>query len=86
MLEPTLLFGDLNAPPHAPELRPLLYRLQDAWPASADSGFTYPAKAPVRRIDYILTSHHFQVRSASVIATEASDHRPVQAELTLTIR
>ncbi len=80
---PTLLFGDLNAPPHAPELQPLLLRLRDAWPASAGPGFTYPAREPVRRIDYVLTSQHFRVRSATVPVTEASDHRPVVVELVL---
>jgi len=78
---PTLVFGDLNAPPDAPELAPLFARLRDAWPASAGPGFTYPADKPAKRIDYVLTSGHFRVRSANVVATEASDHRPVVVEL-----
>jgi endonuclease/exonuclease/phosphatase family metal-dependent hydrolase len=80
---PTLVFGDLNAPPDAPELGPLLERLHDAWPPANGSGFTYPATAPVKRIDYVLTSRHFGVTSASVGATQASDHRPVIADLVL---
>ena len=80
---PTLVFGDLNATPEAPELAPLLARLRDAWPASAGPGFTYPAETPSKRIDYVLTSGHFRVRSAEVVATEASDHRPVVVELVL---
>ncbi len=78
---PTLLFGDLNAPPTAPELQPLLRRLQDSWPASAGAGLTYPATEPVKRIDYVLTSKHFRVRSAWVPVTDASDHRPVVVDL-----
>jgi endonuclease/exonuclease/phosphatase family metal-dependent hydrolase len=78
---PTLLFGDLNAQPSAPEIQPLLTRLRDAWPAAAGPGFTYPAKEPVRRIDYVLTSNHFRVNSASVPVTVASDHRPVVVDL-----
>jgi len=78
---PTLLFGDLNAPPDAKELRPLLARLRDAWPASEGMGFTYPAEAPVRRIDYVLTSGEFRVKSATVPDVQASDHRPVVVEL-----
>jgi len=78
---PTLLFGDLNAPPSAPELQPLLDRLRDSWTASADSGFTYPATAPVKRIDYVLSSKHFRVRTASVPESQASDHRPVVVNL-----
>jgi len=81
---PTLVFGDMNAPPDAPELQPLLHRLRDAWAAVSDSaGFTYPAEAPSKRIDYVLVSPHFQVRDASVPATQASDHRPVVVDLVL---
>lgn len=78
---PMLLFGDLNAPPAAPELQPLFKRLRDSWTLSADSGFTYPATVPVRRIDYVLTSRHFRVRTMSVHESQASDHRPVIVEL-----
>ena len=78
---PTLVLGDLNAPPDAPELAPLLARLTDAWPASAGPGFTYPADKPEKRIDYVLVSPHFRVRSATVPTTEASDHRPVVVDL-----
>lgn len=80
---PTLVFGDLNAGPEAPELAPLFERLHDAWPASSGDGFTYPAGAPAKRIDYVLVSPHFQVHSAAVPATDASDHRPVVVDLVL---
>jgi endonuclease/exonuclease/phosphatase family metal-dependent hydrolase len=81
--EPTLVLGDLNATPEAPELQPLLRRLRDAWQSKAEPGFTYPADKPAKRIDYVLTSIHFRVRSAAVPVTEASDHRPVLVELLL---
>lgn len=77
---PTLLLGDLNAPPDAPELQPLLARLHDA---AAGRGLSYPADAPTKRIDYVLASAHFRVRTAAVVATGASDHRPVVADLAL---
>ncbi len=80
--EPAILAGDLNAPPAAPELAPLFRRLKDVW--SAGDGFTYPAAAPVRRIDYVLVSDAFQVREARTLPVSSSDHRPVIAELTLT--
>ena len=80
---PTLVLGDLNAGPEAPELQPLLQRVRDTWQASAGPGFTYPAIEPEKRIDYVLTSMHFRVRSASVPATQASDHRPVLVDLLL---
>jgi len=78
---PTLVFGDLNAEPHAPELAPLLSRIHDAWPASAGPGFTYPADMPTKRIDYVLVSPHFRVASAAVPAASTSDHRAVVMEL-----
>jgi len=78
---PTLVFGDLNAGPSSPELQPLLARLHDTWPVSTGPGFTYPATAPAKRIDYVLTSPDFHVSHAEVLATEASDHRPLVVDL-----
>ena len=80
---PTLVLGDLNASPDAPELQPLFERLRDTWQKAVDPGFTYPAENPVKRIDYVLASSHFLVRSALVAITRASDHRPVVVELLL---
>lgn len=80
---PTLVLGDLNANPDAPELQPLRERLHDTWQDAAGPGFTFPADKPVKRIDYVLASSHFQVRAASVPVTEASDHRPVLVDLVL---
>lgn len=80
---PTIVLGDMNARPDAPELAPLLQRLRDAWSSAAGSGVTYPADAPNERIDYILVTDRFQVRAASVPVTDASDHRPVVADVEL---
>jgi len=79
----SILCGDLNAGPNAPELQPLFARLRDSWRSSNDSGFTYPAEQPTKRIDYVLTTPELRVRSTRVVRTLASDHRPVVAELTL---
>lgn len=83
---PTLVFGDMNATPDAAELRPLRERLQDAWSVGSGAGFTYPAEAPAKRIDYVFASRHFRVRAAVVPATQASDHRPVVVDLSLVNR
>lgn len=80
---PTIVCGDMNAKPEAPELRPLRDRLTDAWTGSAEQGNTYPAEQPTERIDYILVSPEFRVRSTAVPVTLASDHRPVVADLLL---
>ena len=79
----TIVCGDMNAGPTAPELQPLLHRLRDTWSGAADSGFTYPADQPTERIDYVLVTPDFRVRSTHVPATLASDHRPVLANLVL---
>lgn len=82
--EPRLLLGDLNAPPDAPELSRLWEEFDDAWRRSGDgAGYTYSATNPVKRIDYILVSPAVPVNSVEVIATLASDHRPVVADITL---
>jgi endonuclease/exonuclease/phosphatase family metal-dependent hydrolase len=80
---PTLVLGDLNAGPEALELQPLLGRLRDTWQSRTEAGLTYPADKPVKRIDYVLTSKHFRVRSSSVPVTDASDHLPVLVDLVL---
>lgn len=73
---PTILAGDLNAPPDAPELRPLRV-LRDAASAWDGGAMTYPARSPAKRIDYVLVSDDFTVTAVRVEATDASDHLPV---------
>jgi endonuclease/exonuclease/phosphatase family metal-dependent hydrolase len=83
--EQQILMGDLNATPSAPELAPLLGRLTDAWAVAhpGEPGLTYPAGVPAQRIDYVLVSPSVGVRGADVPVTEASDHRPVVADLSV---
>jgi endonuclease/exonuclease/phosphatase family metal-dependent hydrolase len=83
--QPTVLLGDLNAPPDAPELAPLFTRLTDVWGACTTCGFSYPADVPARRIDHVFVSPNVRVRRAWVAATRASDHRPVVADLVLPV-
>ncbi len=78
---PAILVGDMNASPEAGELAPLFQTLTDAWTAGSGPGFTYPASAPAERIDYVLFTGGIRVRSARVVATQASDHRPLVADL-----
>jgi len=82
---PTVLVGDLNATPDAPEIGVLTSRLTDTWPvAGTGPGFTYSAEDPHKRIDYVLVSDGFTPTSAKVLDTDASDHLPVLVDLTLT--
>lgn len=85
---PVILTGDLNAQADAKELRPLFEVLNDGWHQNQTGtpGYTFPADEPDRRIDYILNSRHFQVKKIFVVNTQASDHRPVVADLVLTPR
>jgi endonuclease/exonuclease/phosphatase family metal-dependent hydrolase len=79
---PTLLLGDMNAPPDAPELQPLFERMRDSWPTTAGPGFTYPADTPTERIDYVLASPNGKIDTAFVaFVPSASDHRPVVVNL-----
>lgn len=81
---PTLMFGDMNARPDAPELEPLFQRLRDTWSYSQGPGLTGPARNPAGKIDYVLMSDAFRVNRTWVSKVYASDHFPVVAELVLT--
>ena len=83
---PTILAGDLNATPEALELQPLFRRLMDAWRTSRGPGFTYPASAPAKRIDYVLFSDPFVQVESRVAESAAADHRPVIVSLRLVWR
>ena len=78
--EPTILVGDLNAAPSAPELAPLWPLFDDA---AAGAGPTYPAEAPVSRIDYVLATSDVGATAAAVLASTASDHLQVTADLSV---
>lgn len=79
-----VLTGDMNATPDAPEIADLVDGLIDTWEAGgAGEGHTYPVEDPSKRIDYVLSSDDVVTRTAAVIATEASDHLPVAADVLL---
>lgn len=78
---PTILMGDMNAGPAQEELAPLFANLRDAWAGHADPGYTVPVDAPDNRIDYVFLAGPIRAVSARVLDTQASDHRPVVAEL-----
>ena len=81
---PTVLLGDMNAGPDAPEMRVLTAVLTDAWAAVGDGpGHTFAARRPFARIDHVLVSSGLTPVAAEVADTRASDHRPVVAELDL---
>lgn len=78
----TILLGDFNAAPDAAELTPLYERWTDAWAARGEGeGFTFPADHPVKRIDGILLSAGLKVERIFVGDSQASDHRPIVADI-----
>lgn len=90
--EDTILAGDLNAPPTAPEIQPLLAFMRDAWPIANPGapGYTIsasPTAEPTRRIDYLLLSPQVTVVGAVVpinpLTRLAADHYPVRGDFTL---
>lgn len=83
---PSILMGDLNATPDAPELAPIFAKVADAWPvAGTGPELTYPAEGPVKRIDFVLTAAGAQPRQCTVVTTNpvAADHLPVACEVSL---
>jgi endonuclease/exonuclease/phosphatase family metal-dependent hydrolase len=82
---PLLLGGDFNSGPESAvhqELRGAGFR--DAWEGCGEGdGKTFPASAPVRRIDYLYVNGDTRCRSARVLPGEASDHRAVLFRLRL---
>lgn len=82
--EAVLVGGDLNMTPENVLLQSLEKRgLSDAWRCGRGDGKTYPATAPIKRIDYLFTSVELECESAEVLASEASDHRPLLVKLKL---
>ena len=86
---PVVLCGDLNLAPSAPAFARLARSLHDVQRAAP--GFrarpTFPSLFPVRRIDHILVSSHFEILAARTpghaLLRRASDHLPLVADLRL---
>jgi endonuclease/exonuclease/phosphatase family metal-dependent hydrolase len=81
----TLLMGDLNAEPSAPEIQQILDSgLLDVLDENnVVPGYTYDALHPFRRIDYIFITPDLAAINASVPPEPASDHLPIVTDITL---
>ena len=74
--------GDFNSTPESAVQAALREGMRDSWEECAKGdGFTYPADAPVKRIDYLYLGDSIHCRSARVVETRVSDHRPLLVEL-----
>ncbi|HEU4748691.1 MAG TPA: endonuclease/exonuclease/phosphatase family protein [Gemmatimonadaceae bacterium] len=80
----TLVGGDLNAEPGSAVIDMIRGSvLRDPWPECGQgAGLSFPASAPVKRIDYLLLPADWRCVSATVLETDASDHLPVLFVLT----
>ena len=86
--EGTVVFGgDMNSePPSVPQATLTGGVLRDAWAACGNAAddpaqLTYPARAPVKRIDYLYLTGAMRCRAIRVLADTASDHRAVLVDL-----
>jgi vancomycin resistance protein VanJ len=79
---PLVVGGDFNSPPGSHACK-TLEDLLDGTFAAGGSGFgwTFPARRPLLRIDHLFVSDELRVLNCRVLATLASDHRPVVADL-----
>ena len=82
---PLIVVADLNDIPDGSSYKLMRTKFDDAWVTSRakGDGFSYPADKPVKRIDHIFYGEGVRAKKAWVVATLASDHVPVVAELEL---
>jgi endonuclease/exonuclease/phosphatase family metal-dependent hydrolase len=76
---PLLIGGDFNDTPGSTVIKILRDAgLKDTWPlCGRGNDLTYPARTPMKRIDYLFLTGTARCTDAQVIDSEASDHRPV---------
>ncbi len=80
---PKILCGDLNDEPESETMEILLSDPVLADCALGNEEATFDSANPSKRIDYILADRRFSVLSCRTIASRASDHLPLVAELEL---
>lgn len=79
--DPVVLLGDFNVGPDDEVLERLAEQFTDAASAAGDARPTFPAHAPIHRIDYVLVNAHVDVVDTFAVDEPASDHLPVAAHL-----
>jgi acetylornithine deacetylase/succinyl-diaminopimelate desuccinylase-like protein/endonuclease/exonuclease/phosphatase family metal-dependent hydrolase len=79
----TVVSGDFNAEPGTATIeRMTAGGWTDAWAAcGTGDGRTFPADAPVKRIDYLFLAPGLTCEEAEVLETTTSDHRPLLVQV-----
>ncbi len=77
---PALVAGDFNAEPGSASLQTLT---ASGLHGATDGPATYPARAPKRRIDFVLATTPLEHLETIVLDSTVSDHRPVVARFRL---
>jgi endonuclease/exonuclease/phosphatase family metal-dependent hydrolase len=82
---PVIACGDFNAAPDSVAIGVMRSFLTDTWTVVGQGpGHTVPVRKPTRRIDYVwITPASLVPVTMAVLASEASDHLPIVAELKL---
>jgi endonuclease/exonuclease/phosphatase family metal-dependent hydrolase len=81
---PIILAGDFNATPSMREIRMLGTYLHDTFQHNSGLyGSTYPSDAPRVRIDYIYTDDKARCFDFAIFKSQASDHLPICASITI---
>ncbi len=79
-----VLMGDLNMTPDEPLIQELKCILKDTAPEEIDeSWYTHSSDEPSRKIDYIFVDKTIKVEKAKALESEASDHKPYYADITI---
>ncbi|MDQ6630502.1 MAG: endonuclease/exonuclease/phosphatase family protein, partial [Verrucomicrobiota bacterium] len=84
---PVIFCGDFNAVPNSATHSLMAQKWNDLWTQiGSGNGYTIPVPVPNRRIDFFWSNKGASLRpvKASVPFSQASDHFPVVAEVTLT--
>jgi len=82
--QPVVVMGDFNTPTDSVHLRPLRETYRNAF-ETAGQGYapTWPLPLPVLTIDQMWANDGVQVRRCELVSTWASDHRLIQADISL---
>ena len=82
---PLIVVGDFNDGPAGGAYKLMQTKFTDGWVAAKtkETGLSYPADKPAKRIDYIFTRQldRIRTRKAWLVNTLASDHLPVVADI-----